>query len=339
MSSHSVHRIAFGHLVCRSKIRKCDSIMSIITPIPRRAAQFRKSNCLFLVALFFGAAFVNAKESQALIAVPVDAAYFSGSRSTGAGLTGANDWATGVTLSWTITSAGSDWNYSYTLTRTGNKNISDLVIELTHYDESEITDTNKTGDLSSYWTQVFASNSSASIHSFVNGSPANYGGTPGTGGLFGVEMDATAVTTSSSGSELQFSFSTTHEPVWGDMWARDGGGNGSSSNLNYVYNTGFFADTGSSGADSMQDSVTAADSPFLNWIPRRNGAPDEPPGGGLGGVPEPTSVAVWSLLLGIATINASRRGNNPRRPSPIAKVATAAMTLHRRRTVRGRPNS
>lgn len=84
------------------------------------------------------------------------------------------------------------------------------------------------------------------------------------------------------------SFISTQAPVWGDFYARDGGGNGPGTI--YAYNLGFGTDPSFSETN------------FSNWIARPDGVTTPPPGD----VPEAASCLIW-LGLGVASAFAMRK--------------------------------
>ena len=85
-------------------------------------------------------------------------------------------------------------------------------------------------------------------------------------------------------------FTTPEVPVWGDFYAKDGGGTGTSAI--YAYNAGF-------GTDPAANATS-----FINWIPRPDGQPRPVT---QGEVPETASLIVWSLLVGSVGLVAQRR--------------------------------
>jgi len=206
---------------------------------------------------------------------PVVGSDLVGSRSTPAalGLTGGGVWNLGgLTLSWTILTPSDAlnptpglWNYNYTVTRVGQGAVSHWILELTHFDEEG-------ADLTTEWDALFGSGTEVGTFGVSGSNP----GIPGD--IFGVKVD--------SGSPL--SFSTTHAPVWGDFYAKDGAAGGLGTN--FAYNVGFFADTGS-GLTSNQGGPPDATGPFTNWVARPDGAIEPPV------IPEMSSIVAW---LGLA---------------------------------------
>ena len=72
-------------------------------------------------------------------------------------------------------------------------------------------------------------------------------------------------------------FTTVQVPVWGDFYAKDGGGQ--LPGTVYARNAGFGTDP-------------TAEADLVNWIPRPNGTGHDDPGG----LPEAGGLAIWSFL-------------------------------------------
>lgn len=221
--------------------------------------------------------------------VSVGAGDYTGSRSTnGGGLSGFGQWAAGVTLNWTITTpAPGSYHYKYTLdSSVAKKDVSHFIIELTHYLPPP-----SGADLNLYWQNEVFHNTLATTYS-PGGNGNSNPGLPGD--IYGIKINSTEDV-----QPVVLEFNTTHAPVWGDFWGRDGKTDG---NLNLVYNTGFLSDTGTNYATSVQSSVTASDSPYTNWIPR----PDGIPGTGTG-IPEPNAFLFGSLICCVLGVVGSLR--------------------------------
>lgn len=167
---------------------------------------------------------VRNKGSHAAIAVVLvavlcsaaQADMYSGSLSSGNGLTGVGAWATNATLSWTVdnTSTPGYWHYSYTLSVVG-KDISHMIIEVS----DTFTETNL---FNLGWGPY-----EIGIFSESNGNPGM-----GSSSVFGLKIDET------SGTSVTISFDSDRVPVWGDFYAKDGKNDGA---LIYLYNSGFSA--------------------------------------------------------------------------------------------------
>lgn len=135
----------------------------------------------------------------------------------GGGVYATDGWAaSGTSISWNVTDNNNGtWTYSYSWTAPA-KELSHILIEVTP--EAPFSD---------------FSNFSASSGTWVK--PDYYGneggsspGIPGT--LYSIKLDAT------SGTTVTFGFTSTHAPVWGDFYAKDGRTDGQEV---YAYNTGF----------------------------------------------------------------------------------------------------
>ena len=147
----------------------------------------------------------------------VNPADYSGSLTwSGGGITAAEDWAaSGTSISWNVTDNNNGtWTYSYTWTAL-QKDLSHIVIEVTPEATSN-----------GFWG--FAASSGVWVTT-----PDDWGdegiSSPGIPEVFyGLKLDATTSTS------VTFGFTSTHGPVWGDFYAKDG-------NVGpvYAYNSGF----------------------------------------------------------------------------------------------------
>jgi len=229
----------------------------------------------------------------------VDSANYVGSRATsgtsgsGGGLQwnpAAGLWSDGgFSISWQITQSGADYTYRYTLDTplSGSAQLSHWLLELSPTDASG-------NSLENYWESVFVSNTQGNYSDVGIGPVAAGDVGPATGAsnvgmpgaLWGVKF-----TRDSSVTQTVVEFTTTQAPVWGDFYARDGGGTGAGTI--YAYNLGFGTDP------------TAGATNFLNWIAR----PD-----GDSRLPEPNSLALLSLIL-IGWGSAALRARHQRRSS------------------------
>lgn len=169
----------------------------------------------------------------------------------GGGIIGAGAWASSSTVfSWTIQDIGTQggsvlWKYDYTFT-VPSKNISHVLLEVTNpsvlADFTNFTSTPDDGPKT--FTPDGNGNSNPSM-------PGN---------LYGMKFS------SSNSTSLSFSFNTTHSPVWGDFYAKDGGV--------FAWNSGFLAaDPTSAPSDSSihdkilrPDGLTAVPIPAAIWL-------------------------------------------------------------------------
>ena len=107
-------------------------------------------------------------------------------------------------------------------------------------------------------------------------------GNPGIpGSIFGIKAD-----TGTEDVDGVYTFLSTRAPMWGDFYAKDGGGTDPATAV-FAYNVGFGTDPAAGTTD------------FTNWIR----VPDTTGGGGQGDAPEPAMV----LLLGGALLALYRR--------------------------------
>jgi hypothetical protein len=124
----------------------------------------------------------------------------------GGGLTATEQWnSTSTKLSWDITGSGTSWSYSYTFIVPA-KNISHFIIQ--------VTDGASQGDFSAGLLDLYSSSSQG------NSNP----GMPKP--LYGLKFNGSALS-------LTVFFTSTHAPVYGDFYAKDGT---SSGNPVYAYN-------------------------------------------------------------------------------------------------------
>ncbi|MCA9236071.1 MAG: hypothetical protein KDA44_11405 [Planctomycetales bacterium] len=243
---------------------------------------------------------------QTLASIAVSSSDFTGSRATvgtsgtGGGLIwnpAAGAWSGGkFSISWAITQNASDFTYEYTLKTPGalggtGAQLSHWLLELSPTDASG-------GSLDAYWVDVF--NTPGTLGNYTDegiadvpasdiGDGADSGnsnqGIPGA--LYGVKF-----TRGSDVNTTKVTFTSPQVPIWGDFYARDGGGNG--ANTIYAYNIGF-------GTDPAADATV-----FTNWIPRPDGVSIPPNPEPNDVVPEASSVFVWIALSCVGAIGWGR---------------------------------
>lgn len=186
---------------------------------------------------------------------------------------GLNSWAGGnFTFGWNISQSGSLFNYVYTITTpaSGKAALSHVIIQ--------ISNNATAADFSNGVSIVtFNSNNPSNTLMPANANnPAPYNTVSNNGDL-GLKFNG-----NSGGTNVNiFSFTSDRAPVWGDFYARDGIGVGSTG---IAWNIGYGTDPSAGGS-------------FDAWIPR----PD-----GMVGVPEPATLLLLSSVLG-AALTAKRR--------------------------------
>lgn len=218
------------------------------------------------------------------ITLPCQAVTYSGSLTSGAGLTGTEQWSTGAVLSWTVTDEdpGGPWLYSYSLTVT-DKDISHVAFEVSQTFELSniIGSINDPGNvLDDGALDLYG----PGLHG--NSDP----GIPDT--MHGIKLNTTADTTS-----VSWSIYSDRVPVWGDFYAKDGksGGQGGGGDV-YLFNDGFTAADTDPGAPAGNGSVN---SHIL--VPDSLSDPEGP------GIPEPQTALLG--LIGILAILRRRYRN------------------------------
>jgi hypothetical protein len=131
-------------------------------------------------------------------------------------ITGTDGWSSGVSFSWTVTHlANGNWFYEYWFEAE--------MKELSHVN-IEVSDDFTEGDI----IEADPSFSSLQTHTTANGNP----GIPDP--LYGIKWETNPATTM-----FHFNLETPRAPVWGDFYAKDGGGTGPGAVI--AYNTGFTA--------------------------------------------------------------------------------------------------
>lgn len=236
-------------------------------------------------------------------AVVVDSIYYTGLRTT-VGTTGngggliwnpaAGDWSGGnFSISWEIifNQTSNDYTYTYKVNTPsgGNARLSHWILELSQTDADG-------HPLETYWEDVFVTPSTTPGNYSDNGIGAVAaddvgapGGVSNVGmpqGMWGVKF-----TRDSDQNTTTVTFTTPQVPVWGDFYARDGGGNDKDTTI-YAYNSGF-------GSDPAVNATS-----FTGWIARPDGTSGGGGGGG-GSVPEPATVGL--LGLGMLAMGVIRR--------------------------------
>jgi hypothetical protein len=206
---------------------------------------------------------------QGVWAAPVGSGDWEGSRSSapGGGTTAVSAWADGgINISWLITEQSGLFTYEYVIS---GPNGSDLELVL----EEWILELDPGAD----WTGVFPDDLTVVDLHQVTGSD----GLPLEGGsLFGVQF-------SFDPGVLSFTivFATTHAPVWGDFYMRDGTA-GTGGGLVVAYNEHF--------AQDPQDF-----SDFTGFIPT--------PGLSAIAVPEPGTLTLLGLAFALLASGLGRR--------------------------------
>lgn len=233
--------------------------------------------------------------ASTLGSVVVDAGYFTGNRTTSGtsgaanGLTwnpAAGSWSNGgFSIAWVITPVSGGYTYKYTVNTPtdGSARLSHWILELSPVDSDGSV-------LTSYWQDVFVTPPSpgnftetgiGGIAAGEVGPTGSQNGNPGMPDVNVLGNDADDIwgvrfTPDEEVNTTTVTFTTPQVPVWGDFYAKDGGGTG--ANAIYAYNAGF-------GNDPTGNNIT-------NWIPVPDGESTPAPPA----VPEPASFAVWALL-------------------------------------------
>jgi hypothetical protein len=182
-------------------------------------------------------------------ALPLDLSsgrvYFS--QTPGTGLFATENWANGGTwIDWNITQVANGWSYTYQW-HTDSKNLSHLILEVTpgsSIDEFAFGDSSYApgaDDLRWY--------SPSDPGDSNPGLPAN---------IYGFKVTPGIDTT-----DFTFSFVTSHNPVWGDFYARDGKNRGRDV---IAYNAGFNPGNAGSG-NSLGGYIAVPNGPPTRAVP------------------------------------------------------------------------
>ncbi len=228
------------------------------------------------------------------MAVTYNAASYAGSRSVnGGGIIANPNWsyeAVNATLLWDIQYdwAQSRWNYNYTW------RISDAGSEdkqLSHI--------------------IFEVSSGYGLPAGTYSGTGSTGSNPGMpGSIYGIKYDATGLTHQTTiGADtyldVDISFTSTHGPMWGDFYAKDGTyseGQGKDQVKYdvYAYNTGYGTDLSDVHAGLYDDTfISATDANKYVLVPNSIGVPDEH----FNPYPNPTPDAGTTVsLIGLALL-------------------------------------
>lgn len=211
---------------------------------------------------------------------------YTGSVSNGNGLTGQNNWTTGVSLSWTVndTDNAGLWTYIYQWKDESTETSNELKEKSLSHINIEVSDTFTTDNIKTGTTAGYALDD----YDTTNGNP----GIPEN--LYGLKWN----TTDESVFAFDFTIVSDRMPMWGDFYAKDGGGTGSGAVI--AYNSGFLFTTEA----AIGDGNAMADD--LAWVlvpDTDNGTfpPSEV-------VPEPSTI----LLLGAGLIGLGYYGRRKR---------------------------
>ncbi len=195
---------------------------------------------------------------------------YSGSLTSGNGLTGTANWSTCTSFSWDVTYYNQYdlWVYNYTLS-VPRKDISHVIVEVSdNFTESNVFTNTPVGSTTSNWSIATADESTPSapyIPDFIRG----------------IKFEVCNKTL------FQFKIVTDRAPVWGDFYAKDGIAKGTWVT---VYNTGF----GNPDTDPYLNLPTNGS---LNFHILR---PDSVTGNASTSVPEPaTLILMMASIIGL----------------------------------------
>jgi hypothetical protein len=184
---------------------------------------------------------MNIVAAITLATAPAYAVVYSGSLTSGNGLTGTGPWAEDASISWNVSNEDlgyEGWNYSYTLTVTG-KDISHAMIEVSSvFENSNI--------LEGYIG--ITPDGTYELNDYGPSNPSNPG-IPDT--MRGIKIDVIGDT-----KTLSWSFDSDITPVWGDFYAKDGKQGGADV---YIYNDGF--------TENDYDPTTPVDPDNQDYVP------------------------------------------------------------------------
>lgn len=213
---------------------------------------------------------MNILAASMLATATASAAVYTGTLTSGSGLTGFEDWQTGASLSWTVSDQvdGCDgWNYSYVFS-VPHKDISHAIIEV-----------------SDVFADINILDSTGGIFTLDNFSATTQGASnPGMPEpMRGIKIDVIGDTTT-----LEWSFCSDINPVWGDFYSKDGKTGGEEV---YLFNSGFTAADPTTPVDPNDPEYIIVTDHII--VPDSVGGDDEGPGP----LPEPSTSMLSALGL------------------------------------------
>jgi hypothetical protein len=162
-----------------------------------------KIRCLMIVTLLSALAALPMAANSAIVSNPIS--------TSGGSVIGGGDWATGVSVGWSVTDAGSAYLYSYTF-EAPSPGLSHFDLQVSgNFSESNILDTSNSYELGTFST-----------------GPSNPGWPDGES-LHGIKFEGFT-----EGTSWTFTLLSDRAPMEGDFYAK--GGEGS-----FAYNSGFGA--------------------------------------------------------------------------------------------------
>lgn len=205
----------------------------------------------------------------------VSAPLGTGSRTTpdASGIHATQQWGTGsgFEISWKIsidnTQPGFPVHYIYTLS---NASGGDLPKDISHF----IVQISQNATINDF---VFATPPEENPQTYTSGN-----GNPGIPGpIYGLKFNPTG-----DASQMQVEFWSTRDPVWGNFYAKDGGGTNPNTAV-FAYNTGF-----------LTDPATVSNGDYTMWIP----VPDSSVH-----VPEPATMLILGSGMAISLFLKKRK--------------------------------